>query len=114
MVSFACKQIDFKDLLMCSFDLNKTEYDLFLFLLDVDDSLCVRSIAELMYKDRTTIQKAIKKLITMELVEKFQVNSPSGGYSFVYSLKNKKYLRSIMLDIVNSWHKKVVDTINNW
>ena len=33
IASFACKNIDFADIIKCSFNLNKTEYTLFLFLI---------------------------------------------------------------------------------
>lgn len=113
-LSFACKQIDFKDIIMCSFELNKTEYALLLFLLQQKDSLCASSIGERMSKDRTTVQKAVKKLVDKDVVAKHQVNLDGGGYTFVYTIKNKEHLRSMLLDIVNGWHKNVVSSIKNW
>ncbi|MFW6378714.1 MAG: helix-turn-helix domain-containing protein [Nanoarchaeota archaeon] len=112
--SFACKNIDFKELIMCSFELNKTEYDLFTFLLSQDDPLCTSTIGEMIGKDRTTIQKAIKKLISKDLVNKHQVNLDSGGYTFVYSIKDKQYIKRTMLDLVNKWHEAVIDQIKSW
>jgi|AntAceMinimDraft_8_1070364.scaffolds.fasta_scaffold31944_3 predicted transcriptional regulator len=114
MISFACKQIHFKDLLHCSFNLNKTEYDLFTFLLTKDESLCVSTIGEMTGKDRTTVQKAIKKLIFQDLVLKHQVNLENGGYTFVYKIKDKEVLRNKMLDIVQTWHTQVVNSVKNW
>lgn len=114
MISFACKQINFSDLVKCSFSLNKTEYDLFMFLLDQSDSLCAATLGERSGKDRTTVQKAIKKLLNQGLVEKHQINLESGGYTFVYKIKNKEYLRHTMLQTVNAWHKTVVDSVQKW
>lgn len=114
MISFACKQIDFKDLLTCSFSLNKTEYNLLLFLLEQKEPLCASTIGELIHKDRTTIQKAVKKLVSKDLVIKHQVNLNNGGYTFLYSIKDKQFIKQQITDIVDSWHKKVVDSINNW
>jgi len=114
MISFACKQIDLKDLLTCSFSLNKTEYNLFIFLLEQSESLCVSTIGEMSGKDRTTVQKAIKKLLSQGLVEKHQVNLQTGGYTFVYKIKNKELLRSKMLDIIETWHKGVLQSVKEW
>lgn len=114
MVSFACKQIEFADLVKCSFSLNKTEYDLFMFLLEQNDSLCATSIGELLHKDRTTVQKAVKKLLAQNLVEKHQINLENGGYTFVYKIKNKEYLRQTMLETIHAWHKSVAESIQRW
>lgn len=114
MISFACKRIDLKDLLTCSFSLNKTEYNLFIFLLEQTEALCVSTIGERSGKDRTTVQKAIKKLVVQGLVEKHQVNLQTGGYTFVYKIKNKELIRAKMLDIVEHWHKGVLQSIENW
>ncbi len=113
-ISFSCHHIDFKDLVMCSFNLNKTEYNLLMFLLGQEDSLSATQIGETMQKDRTTIQKAIKKLYGKELVLKHQVNLETGGYTFVYRVKDRSYIRGTILDIVNKWHKGVVESVNNW
>jgi predicted transcriptional regulator len=114
LISFACKRIDFKDLLQCSFNLNKTEYNLFIFMLEKEDSLCVSTIGEMTGKDRTTVQKAMKKLVSQELVLKHQVNLENGGYTFVYKIKNKDVLKNKMLEIVESWHKEVVNSVKSW
>lgn len=114
MISFACKQIDFKELVQCSFELNKTEYDLFMFLLSSKENLCVSSISKLLKKDRTTIQKAVKKLLQKELVLKHQVNLENGGYVYVYNIRDKQLIRNKLLNIVESWYKQVVNYVDKW
>lgn len=114
MVSFACKQIDLKDILMCSFNLNKTEYNLLLFLMKQTESLCASSIGELVGKDRTTIQKAIKHLLDMDLVHKHQVNLDQGGYIFVYRIKDKEYLRKRITEVVSDWYNAVLSEVKKW
>ncbi|MGM5481296.1 MAG: helix-turn-helix domain-containing protein [Nanobdellota archaeon] len=113
-LSFACKNIDFKELVMCSFELNQTEYNLFTFLLSQDEPLCTTTIGEMTRKDRTTIQKAVKKLVSKGLINKHQVNLDSGGYTFVYSIRNKDNIKNTMLDIVNKWYSAVIDQIKEW
>jgi len=114
MVSFACKQIDLKDILMCSFNLNKTEYNLLLFLMNQKESLCASSIGKLVKKDRTTIQKAIKHLLEVDLVHKHQINLDQGGYVFVYRIKDKEYLRTRITRIVSDWYSAVLNEVKNW
>ena len=83
-------------------------------MLDKEESLCVSTIGEMTNKDRTTVQKAMKKLVSQELVLKHQVNLENGGYTFVYKIKNKDVLRNKMLEIVESWHNQVVKSIKSW
>jgi predicted transcriptional regulator len=111
---FACKQIDFADLVRCSFNLNKTEYSLFMHLIEQNEAYCAATIGEEMGKDRTTIQKAVKKLVEKGLVLKRQMNLETGGYTYVYKIKDKETIRETILSIVNSWHKNVVGTIKSW
>ncbi len=113
-LSFACNHIDFKDLLTCSFDLNKTEYMLFRFLLDQEESLSVQQIGELTSRDRTTVQKAMKQLLAQDLVHKHQVNLEQGGYAFVYAIKDKAVVKQKMLSIVKQWYEQVVEEITKW
>lgn len=113
-ISFACKKIDLADLIKCSFDLNKTEYALFIFLLEQKTSLCASTIGSMMKKDRTTIQKAVKKLVEKGLVEKHQANLDNGGYTFMYMIKNKEYIRKTILSIVEGWYSSVVKKVSVW
>ncbi len=113
-LSFACKRIDFQDIVMCSFDLNKTEYHLVLFLLQQKKSLSASDIGKRLQKDRTTVQKAMKHLAEKHLVKKHQINLQTGGYTFVYAIQNKEELRQRIITIVSSWQKKVLDSIKKW
>ncbi len=114
MISFACKTINFDDLIRCSFNLNKTEYFLFLFLLTKKEPLSVSSIAEELKKDRTTIQKAMKQLQESNLVIKYQINLEGGGYSFVYKIKNKSQIKEKLISIVTGWTNQVKNYIQDW
>jgi predicted transcriptional regulator len=102
MISFACKKIAEKELITCSLGLNKSEYDVFRFLLN-HDSAAVIQIAAWLEKDRSLVQKAIKELLKKKIIERRQRNIEKGGYVFVYSLKSKKALKKKIMKNVNSW-----------
>ena len=59
MISFACQDIEFKDLLRCSFHMNKTEYNIMIHLLRTDEAYTTTQIGKAMNLDRTTVQKSI-------------------------------------------------------
>jgi predicted transcriptional regulator len=114
MISFACKNIELKDLVMCSFDLNKTDYKLFNFLIKQKKYLSINDISEKVNLDRTSVQKSIKRLFEKNIVLRLQKNINSGGYLFVYKIKDKKIIKEIILDITSSWSKKVKNEIEAW
>jgi len=114
MISFACQDIEFKDLLRCSFELNKTEYNVFMFLLKTEKRYTATKLGKIMELDRTTVQKAIKKLAEKDLVERHQENLNKGGYMFHYKIKNKADIKQRMQKIVEKWHDEVKKEIKNW
>ncbi len=99
---------------MCSFDLNKTEYSLLLFLLNTEEQLTIQEIAGKINFERSTVQKAIAKLLSKELVERRQINLSSGGYRFIYEISDKETIKKRLGTIVEGWYKNVVDAIKTW
>ncbi len=114
MISFACRDINFKDLIMCSFELNKTEYNVFMFLISHREDFTTTQIADELGLDRTTVQKAIKSLTDKNLVFRTQQNLEKGGYIFIYSIKDKEDVKKRMLSIVENWYDKVIKEIKSW
>jgi predicted transcriptional regulator len=114
MITFACKDIEFKDLLRCSFALTRSEYNVFMFLLKSDKYYTANQIGKTMKLDRTTVQKAIKKLADKEIVIRHQENLEKGGYLFFYKIKNRQEIKHKMMNIVEKWHDGVLEEITNW
>lgn len=114
MITFACQDIEFSDLLRCSFELNKTEYNVMMFLLKTEKAHTAANIGKMMRLDRTTVQKAIKCLTEKELVIRLQDNLKKGGYTFFYKIKDKESIKSRMAKLVNDWHDAVIKEINHW
>ena len=112
MVDFACKTIDSKELIKCTFGLNKTELDIFLILSKSNKCENIHSISRVMSLDRTTIQKALKKLLDNGTIERKQKNLSSGGFVFYYCIKNKEMIKEKMKTIISEWShiaKKEID-----
>ncbi len=111
MISFACKQITLPELIKCSFDLNKTDYKVFEFLLDNGKEFYINDLAAALDMDRSSVQKAIKNLVERDLVLRKQVNMEGGGYKFFYSINNKQLIKHRMEEIVDTWHNRVKEAI---
>lgn len=114
MISFACKKVDIKDIIQCSFSLSKTEYLLLDFFQKQNDNLTTIDIAKKLNKDRTTIQKAIKSLHEKDIVDKRQINLESGGYMYVYKIKDRTLLKNEILKIIDKWDAQVRKAVNDW
>lgn len=113
MITFACKSINKEDLLRCSFGLNKTEYNVMIFLLDDDNYMTTFDIAKKMKLERTTVQKAIKNLVEKNIVSRKQENLDKGGYIFFYKIHKKEEIKYMLKKIVNDWHRKVEKFIDS-
>ena len=112
MVTFSCKKITEEELMRCSFNLNKTEYNVLIFLLKKDKTYTASQISEGMELDRTTVQKAIKNLIEKGLAKRAQKNLSRGGYIFLYQPNNKNRIKSKMKEITYDWYKNVEEAID--
>ena len=114
MISFACQRIDLYDLVTCSFDLKKKEYELLLLMMKQSSALTIQEIARLLGVERSTVQKAMSHLYQKELVARHQINLPGGGYRFIYEVQDKRAIKKRLLAIIDGWHKGVVDVVNRW
>ncbi len=112
VITFSCKKITEEELIRCSFNLNKTEYHILIFLLRNDKMLAVSQISRYMKLERTTVQKAVKTLVEKKLAKRMQKNLPRGGYIFLYKPDNKNEIKNKMKEITYKWYKSVEEAID--
>jgi predicted transcriptional regulator len=112
-MDFGCRRIDSKDLIKCTFGLNKTELDLFLFLSKSNKCETVSTVSKTLDLDRTTIQKSLKKLLEREIIERRQNNLDNGGYVFLYCIKKKPEIKDRMQKIIDDWHHSASSEISH-
>ena len=112
-MEFACKQVDVKDVIACSLGLKKSEYKVFEVLLH-SDSITLKSLSKKLDLDRTTLQKIFKTFVNNDLVERYQENLDSGGYIFVYKIKDKQVLKKRINAAIDKWHDAARQAIDNW
>ena len=89
-ISFACKKIEIKDLIKCSFGFSKTEFKVFNFLLGKDkQTFTVADLSEKVELDRTSVQRALKKLVDKKIVERRAKNLGNGCFFYIYKILHK-------------------------
>ena len=103
-----------EEIVRCSFDINRTEYFILLFLLRKNSEFTVSEIAKFLNRERTTVQKAIKRMVKKDLVFRRQVNLEQGGYMYYYSVKNKKKIKKQILDLIDSWSESAKKAVKRW
>jgi predicted transcriptional regulator len=111
-LSFMCRMVTVEQLLKCSLGLSRSEIRLLkaLPLKELD----ARSIATLMRKDRTSVQRALSKLHRKGLVHRRQVNKGEGGYFFLYKPVPKQVMKERIYANFKGFTKAVEDAIERW
>jgi len=84
------------------------------YLLKEKEEKTIEEIMTKIKKDRTTIQRSVKKLFEKELIKRRQINLEKGGYVFVYSPKPKKELKEKVYKIFESFKDMVGKEIQQW
>lgn len=114
MMSFACKRIELSELFRCSFELNKTEYNVLQNLLEKESPTTVSELSENMNLERTTIQKALNSLLEKDLAMRMQENLRRGGYVFFYKPEDKDEIKRRLKNISTDWFARVENEISSW
>lgn len=112
-INFACKKVSIESIIRCSFGINKTEYKILKFLLTTDE-VDVIQISKNIKKDRTTVQRSIKKLLNLNLIIRRQVNIAEGGFLFYYKIKDKDEIKKIIYDNFANWKSLVEKELKEW
>ncbi|MFB6076357.1 MAG: helix-turn-helix domain-containing protein [Candidatus Aenigmatarchaeota archaeon] len=110
MINFACKNIEPKELIKCSFQIKESEYEVLLHLLEGKEE-SVKTITDSLKLERSTVQKALQNLVNKELVKKRQRNLENGGYMYVYKSKDKEKIKKEITNLMKKWVNKAKKTI---
>ncbi len=112
MIRFACKRVEMRDVVMCSFGLGRTEYAVLHAVMGRPGT--VSQVASKLGLERTGVQKALKALVKKGLVARRKSNLPGGGYFFGYAPADVPSIRRLMKSTVRSWASAVESEINSW
>jgi predicted transcriptional regulator len=113
-LNFVCRIITLEQVLRCSFGLNKTELAIMKHLLKEREEKTIEEIMKKIKRDRTTIQRGVKKLFEKDLIKRRQINLKNGGYIFVYSCRPKSELKEKVYKIFESFKETVGKEIQRW
>ncbi len=115
MVDFACKEFEIEAVIKCGLNLTKAELQILrYFIQNGQDWLTTELIAEELKLNVSTVQRSVKKLYERKILIRSQNNMDGGGYFFVYMVRSKKDIHALIMDIVNSWVKRVDSELQSW
>jgi len=112
-LNFACKRFPIDQVLRCSFGLSQPEFTILKILLSKGEK-SVEELAELLEKDRTTVQRAIKPLLAKGLVKRRQYNLESGGYQYYYQPQDKEAVKKRIQEHFDHFSRTVREEIERW
>ncbi|MBR9693192.1 MarR family transcriptional regulator [Candidatus Woesearchaeota archaeon] len=112
-LNFACKKFPIDQVLRCSFGLSNPEFRILKVLLSKGEK-SVEDVAEILGKDRTTVQRSMKTLVAKGLVKRRQYNLDNGGYQYHYLPQDKAIVKERIQQHFESFAKNVRDEIESW
>lgn len=115
MIDFACKRFNLDEIIKCSLELTKGEYNVMGQLVkNPEKEYTTHELSQELGLNLTTIQKAVKKLAEKDIVFRKQHNLDNGGYIFTYRSKSKDLIKKLIKDIICQWAARVEKAIDNW
>ncbi|HIQ38791.1 MAG TPA: hypothetical protein EYH53_02155 [Methanothermococcus okinawensis] len=104
-----------ENIMCCIFNIKPLDVAVYFILLKNGPSKVSR-VAELLNRDRSTIQRSVQNLINVGLVRRKQVNLRKGGYFYRYEAIPFNEVRCKLLRTMEEWCDQVrrwIDDIDN-
>jgi predicted transcriptional regulator len=97
---------DCKDLVQCAFSLNEFEVEVFNRLTDTGAKRA-DELADLMAKDRSTVYRALQKLMTCGMCFRETKSIERGGYYHIYRAISRDELKQKLERCVDDWYEQM-------
>ncbi len=114
MIDFACKKFDINEVIRCGLGLSKTEFNILKVFMSKKTDISTSDISSSLKLDMSTAQRAVKKLHSLGILQRSQINLSPGGYAYTYRMKSRNDVKTRVLELINNWNKKVESEIDKW
>jgi predicted transcriptional regulator len=101
------------DLVQCAFSLAEFEVEVY-YRLSQSGPLRTDELASKMGKDRSTVYRALQKLMTCGMVYRETKSIERGGYFHVYKAIGKELLRERLERCVNDWYANMQEVLRRF
>jgi predicted transcriptional regulator len=101
------------DLVQCAFSLGAFEVEVYYQLTELG-SVRADELAEKMGKDRSTVYRALQKLMSCGMAYRETKSIDRGGYYHVYKGISREMLRKKLEHCVNDWYARMQDVLEKF
>lgn len=102
-----------QDLVQCAYSLNGFEVEVYERLLETGP-VNANDLADQMGKDRSTVYRALQKMLTCGMVLRETRSIPRGGYYHVYRAISRRELREKLEICVDGWYKRMRQALDHF
>ncbi len=100
-----------RDIVQCAFNLNEFEIEVYK-LVSMHELIRADELADLMGKDRSTVYRALQKLISCGMCFRETKNLEKGGYYHAYKAIDRKDLVKRLEHCIEDWHSRMVTALS--
>ncbi len=101
-------------LLECFHGLKALDKRCFGVLVESTEPLTIDDLAEMVDRERSTVYRAVQRLLSAGLIQKEQINYEHGGYYHVYKPADPAAIRGDMQRLLNDWYAKMGQLIQEF
>jgi predicted transcriptional regulator len=102
-----------QDLVQCAFSLGEFEVQVYMGL-SRQGPVRADELAQTMGKDRSTVYRALQKLMSCGMVYRETKSIQRGGYFHVYRAIGKELLRKRLEQCVNDWYDRMREALDHF
>lgn len=101
------------DLVQCAFSLS--EFDLEVYQkLHESGPIRADELAEIIGRDRSTVYRSLKKLLSCGLCNRETKSLEKGGYYHLYGAVSKKKVKAKLEECISEWHEKMLNALSTF
>jgi len=100
--------------LECFHGLNGLDKECFRALVEAQEPLTIDEIAGAVDRERSTVYRAVQRLLGAGFIEKDQVNYDQGGYYHVFKPTDPAAIADDMQRLLNDWYAKMGQLIQEF
>jgi predicted transcriptional regulator len=114
MVEYLRGDMECEGLLECLHGLKALDRTCFEELVETEQAMTVDELADRVDRERSTVYRAVQRLLQSGLVQKEQVNYDQGGYYHVYHTADADEIAGDMQRLLNDWYAKMGQLIGEF
>lgn len=114
MAEYLRADMECEGLLECIHGLRDLDRECFGVVIESGEPLTIDEIAEKVDRERSTVYRAVQRLLQTGFVQKEQVNYDQGGYYHVFRPTDPEVVADEMQRMLNDWYAKMGQLIGEF